>query len=142
MRFGLLLLGEYLPERLKKLAQVAEAHDFEHLWVADEKFFRDPYASLAYLSQHTSRIHLGPCVTDPFTRHPAITAMAMATLDEIAGGRVFSGLGPGSAAWRRWASSARRLSWHCGKPSSSSASYGRAERLTMKVRQFPFTPAS
>ena len=95
MRFGLLLLGEYLPERLKKLAQVAEAHDFEHLWVADEKFFRDPYASLAYLSQHTSRIHLGPCVTDPFTRHPAITAMAMATLDEIAGGRGVLGIGAG-----------------------------------------------
>ncbi len=95
MHFGLLLLGEYPPERLKQLAQTAEAHDFEHFWYADEKFFRDPYASLAYISQHTSRIHLGPCVTDPFTRHPAITAMAMATLDEVAAGRGVLGLGAG-----------------------------------------------
>ena len=42
MRYGLLLLGEYPPERLKKLAQLAEAHNFEHFWYADEKFFRDP----------------------------------------------------------------------------------------------------
>ncbi len=95
MRFGLLLLGEYPPERLKKLAQLAEAHDFEHFWYADEKFFRDPYASLTYISQYTSRIKLGPCVTDPFTRHPAITAMAMATLDEVAGGRGVLGIGAG-----------------------------------------------
>jgi 5,10-methylenetetrahydromethanopterin reductase len=95
MRFGLLLLGEHPPERLKRLAQLAEEHDFEHLWYADEKFFRDPYASLAYLSQHTARIQLGPCVTDPFTRHPAITAMAMATLDELTGGRGVLGIGAG-----------------------------------------------
>jgi 5,10-methylenetetrahydromethanopterin reductase len=74
---------------------MAEAHDFEHFWYADEKFFRDPYASLAFLSQHTSRIKFGPCVTDPFTRHPAITAMAMATLDEVAGGRGVLGIGAG-----------------------------------------------
>ena len=95
MHYGLLLLGEYPPERLKKLAQAAEAHDFEHFWYADEKFFRDPYTSLAYISQHTSRIRLGPCVTDPFTRHPAITAMAMATLDEVAQGRGVLGIGAG-----------------------------------------------
>src|SRR5512139_1708348 len=95
MHFGLLLLGEYPPDRLKKLAQAAEEHHFEHLWYADEKFFRDPYASLTYISQHTARIRLGPCVTDPFTRHPAITAMAMATLDEIAAGRGVLGIGAG-----------------------------------------------
>jgi 5,10-methylenetetrahydromethanopterin reductase len=95
MRFGLLLLGEHPPDRLKRLALLAEEHDFEHLWYADEKFFRDPYASLAFLSQYTTRIQLGPCVTDPFTRHPAITAMAMATLDELAGGRGVLGIGAG-----------------------------------------------
>ena len=33
------------------------------------------------------RIKLGPCVTDPYSRHAALTAMAIATLDEISGQR-------------------------------------------------------
>jgi 5,10-methylenetetrahydromethanopterin reductase len=41
------------------------------------------------------RLLLGPCVTDPFARHPALTAMAIATLDEIAEGRVMLGIGAG-----------------------------------------------
>jgi 5,10-methylenetetrahydromethanopterin reductase len=77
------------------LARFAEAHDFENLWVSDEKFFRDPYVSLIYLAQHTERISLGTCVTDPYTRHPALTAMAMGTLDEVAGARAVLGLGAG-----------------------------------------------
>jgi 5,10-methylenetetrahydromethanopterin reductase len=95
MRYGLLLLGEHAPHRLLTLARLAEAHDFENLWFGDEKFFRDPYVSLTYLAQHTERISLGTCVTDPYTRHPALTAMAMGTLDEVAGGRAVLGLGAG-----------------------------------------------
>lgn len=95
MRYGLLLLGEHAPDRLRRLARTAETNDFEHLWYADEKFFRDPYASLAFVSQHTERIKLGTCVTDPYTRHPAITAMAMATTDEYSEGRGVLGIGAG-----------------------------------------------
>jgi 5,10-methylenetetrahydromethanopterin reductase len=95
MRFGLLLLGEHAPDKLLRLARYAEDGDFEHIWFADEKFFRDPYASLTFLSQHTRRIKLGTCVTDPYTRHPAITAMAMATTDEYAEGRCVLGIGAG-----------------------------------------------
>ncbi len=95
MRYGLLLLGEHSPERLLNLARFAEERDFENLWYADEKFFRDSYVSLTYVSQHTSRIKLGTCVTDPYTRHPALTAMAMGTLAELAGGRAVLGIGAG-----------------------------------------------
>jgi 5,10-methylenetetrahydromethanopterin reductase len=38
-------------------------------------------------------------VTDPYTRHPALTAMAIATLDEMAGGRAILGLGAGVAGF-------------------------------------------
>jgi 5,10-methylenetetrahydromethanopterin reductase len=34
-------------------------------------------------------------VTDPFSRHPALTAMAIATLDEVSGGRGILGIGAG-----------------------------------------------
>lgn len=95
MQYGLLLLGEHSPGRLLNLARFAEAHDVDNLWYGDEKFFRDPYVSLTYLAQHTERIRLGVCVTDPYTRHPALTAMAMGTLDEFTGGRAVLGLGAG-----------------------------------------------
>jgi 5,10-methylenetetrahydromethanopterin reductase len=97
MRYGLLLLGEHAPDRLLNLTRFAERHDFQHLWYADEKFFRDPYVSLTYLAQHTERIRLGTCVTDPYTRHPAITAMAVASLDEVSNGRAVLGIGAGSS---------------------------------------------
>jgi len=95
MKFDLLLLGEHEPTRLLNLASKVEDYGFEYLWYADEKFFRDPYSSLTFISQHTSKIKLGPCVTDPFTRHPAITAMAMATMDEYSNGRGALGIGAG-----------------------------------------------
>ena len=95
MEYGLLLLGEHDPECVARLAHLAEEAGFQDLWFADEKFFRDPFVSLTHLARHTSRIRLGTCVTDPFTRHPALLAMAMATLDEVSGGRAVLGLGAG-----------------------------------------------
>jgi len=49
---------------------------------------------------HTQRIRLGPGVTDPYSRHPAITASTMATLDELATGRALIGLGLGGSGFR------------------------------------------
>ncbi len=95
MKYGLLLLGEHTPDRLTRLAQLAEANEFQDVWLADEKFFRDPFVSLAHVAQHTRSIRVGTCVTDPFTRHPALIAMAAATLDEISAGRAVLGLGAG-----------------------------------------------
>lgn len=95
MQFGILLLGEHNLPHLVHLAQIAESGGIDRLWYADEKFFRDPYVSLAYLAQHTQRIQLGVCVSDPFTRHPALMAMAMATLDQASAQRTTLGLGAG-----------------------------------------------
>ena len=95
MRFGLLLLGEHDPDKLLGLATLAEQHGLQDLWYADEKFYRDPYVSLASVSHHTRSIRLGSCVSDPFTRHPALIATAAATLDEISAGRAVLGMGAG-----------------------------------------------
>ena len=95
MRIGLLALTRGGLAHLVERARLAEAVGYDDLWVADERFFRDVYVSLAHCASHTSRIRLGPCVTDPYSRHPALTAMAMATLAEAAGGRVALGMGAG-----------------------------------------------
>jgi len=95
VKAGALLLQHDAPSRLVDRAQLVEAAGYEHLWLADERFFREVYASLTLCALHTRRVTLGPCVTDPYSRHPALTAMAVATLDEISGGRAALGLGAG-----------------------------------------------
>src|SRR4051794_18965122 len=69
------------------------------LWYADERFYREPYVGLAACALATSRLLLGTCVTDPYTRHPALTAAAIASLDELSNGRAVLGLGAGISGY-------------------------------------------
>jgi 5,10-methylenetetrahydromethanopterin reductase len=95
----LLLLREPTP-RLAALARAIDDWGYDYLWLADERFFRDVYAALALCAVNTRRLHLGPCVTDPYSRHPALTAVSIATLDEISEGRAVLGLGAGLSGFR------------------------------------------
>ncbi len=97
---GLLLLPSRPARELATLAARAEALGYDDLWVADERFFRDVYACLAACALTTRRIRLATGVTDPYSRHPALTAMAIATLDELSGGRAVLGLGAGVSGFR------------------------------------------
>jgi 5,10-methylenetetrahydromethanopterin reductase len=90
------------------LARLVEAAGYDHLWLADERFFREVYASLTLCAVHTQRVALGPCVTDPYSRHPALTAMAAATLDEISGGRAALGIGAGISGFAQLGLERRR----------------------------------
>ena len=100
LRTGLLLLPTYESARLAALAELAEGTGYDDLWLADERFFREVYASLTVCALRTRRIRLGPCVTDPYSRHPALTAMAIATLDEISNRRAVLGIGAGVSGFR------------------------------------------
>src|SRR5262244_3421374 len=100
LRIGLLILPAYEPARLAALAALAEDTGYDDLWLADERFFREVYACLTLCALRTHRIRLGPCVTDPYSRHPALTAMAMATMDGISNRRAVLGLGAGVSGFR------------------------------------------
>ncbi len=97
---GLLLLPTHPADQLVDLARRAERLGYDYLWLADERFFRDVYGSLTLCALRTERIKLGPCVTDPYSRHPALTAMAIATLDEISRHRAVLGIGAGVSGFR------------------------------------------
>lgn len=73
----------------------AERAGFDYLWITDHFNNRNVYVSLAMVSAYTERIKFGPGVTNPYLVHPIITAQAVATLNEIAPGRVICGLGVG-----------------------------------------------
>jgi 5,10-methylenetetrahydromethanopterin reductase len=97
---GVLLNAEYAPDELIRLGQLAEELGYTHLWYTDIRLFRECYIGLAALAANTARIALGPGVTDPFSRHPGLTAAMMATLDELAEGRAVLGLGLGGTSFK------------------------------------------
>jgi len=99
LRLSALNLAQYPPARLIELARLQEECGYETFWYTDERFFREVYSGLTLAAVHTRRIKLGTMVTDPYTRHPALTAMAIATLDEVAEGRAVLGLGAGVAGF-------------------------------------------
>lgn len=96
LRFGILLQAVDPPGEFAQLVQRIEALGFDHLWVADSSLHaRYVWNYLTIAALHTTRIKLGTGVTHPFTRHPAVNLNAVATLNEISGGRAILGLGAG-----------------------------------------------
>jgi 5,10-methylenetetrahydromethanopterin reductase len=87
------------PHRVAELAKRAEEWGFGGLLVADSQNLNaDIWVELAHAGAATSRIKLGPGVTNPVTRLPAVTASAAATLQAETGGRAVLGLGRGDSA--------------------------------------------
>ncbi|MEN8159851.1 MAG: LLM class F420-dependent oxidoreductase [Myxococcota bacterium] len=73
--------------------QLAERLGFDSVWTA-EIYGQDAITPLAYLAAKTERIRLGTAVIQAAARTPAATALAMATVDQLAGGsRVIIGVG-------------------------------------------------
>ena len=61
---------------------------------------RDTYVMLAAAAEATSHIMLGTLLANPVNRHPTVTASSIATIDELAPGRVLLGWGVGDTAVR------------------------------------------
>ena len=96
MKFAAATLGEEPIDRLAGIVKLCETLGYDDFFHADEKYTRDPYVSLGYVAALTSKIGLGITVTDPKTRHPAISAQAIGTLEEASHGRLSITMGAGS----------------------------------------------
>ena len=97
---------QFAPRDLLDFSVHAEARGFDSVVVSDHyQPWRHtdghaPYsfAWLAALGERTKRVKLGTSVVTPtFRYHPAIVAQAMATLDQLAPGRIFLGVGTGES---------------------------------------------
>jgi 5,10-methylenetetrahydromethanopterin reductase len=100
MIIGALLNAEYPVGELVQLGQLAEQLGYRHLLYTDVRLFRECYLGLAAMAAATSKILLGPGVTDPYSRHPAVTASTIATFDEMSGGRALLAFGRGGTGFR------------------------------------------
>jgi 5,10-methylenetetrahydromethanopterin reductase len=95
IRTGIWLFPDAPAPRFVDALAAAEEAGVDEVWVGDEGPQRDPISLLAAVARETSRLRLGVGVTNPYERHPAITASAMATVHELSGGRAVLGLGAG-----------------------------------------------
>ena len=97
-RFGIVFLPESLAG-FGDLCREAESTGFEWLGVADsQSVFHEMYVALTLAALNTSRVRVGPLVTNPLTRHLVVTASAMASIDELSKGRGVLGIGSGDSA--------------------------------------------
>ena len=73
-----------------------------HMFGIPDSAVRSPelYTSMTLCALNTSRMRIMPCVTSAITRHPSVTACALATLSAIAPGRIGLGIATGdSSIW-------------------------------------------
>jgi 5,10-methylenetetrahydromethanopterin reductase len=88
-----------LPGTVGGLARRLESEGWNGLALGDsQNLAADPYVELFAAVGATSHLQLGTAVTNPVTRHPAVTAAAIATLQAESGGRVSLGIGRGDSA--------------------------------------------
>jgi 5,10-methylenetetrahydromethanopterin reductase len=93
-RHAFAFCGEVAP-----LVRRGEQLGYDGVMVADSQNLNaDVWVELALAAAATERILLGPGVTNPATRHPAVTASAAATLQAESGGRAVLGVGRGDSA--------------------------------------------
>jgi len=79
----------------------AEALGYTHAWLADSQMlWSDCYATLALAAYRTSTIRLGTGVAVSGTRPAPVNAAAIATINALAPGRTFFGVGAGNTAMR------------------------------------------
>jgi probable F420-dependent oxidoreductase len=101
MQFGFTLKPDHTIPATLELTRNAEAAGFDYGWVFDSHvLWREPYPLLTLMAEHSERLRLGTCVTNPGTREPTVTASALATINEISGGRMDLGIGRGDSARR------------------------------------------
>lgn len=80
-------------------AERCEALGYDGLTLTDsQNLSTDTYVCLTLAAQATSKLSLGTGVTNPLTRHAAVTAGAIASIQEVSHGRAMLGVGRGDSS--------------------------------------------
>lgn len=99
--FGVEIHPYYDAKTLLEEVELAEQLGYDHVWIGDSQLiWRELYVLLGAAARATSRVILGTGVTNPITRHPAVTASAIITLQELSGNRIILGVGSGDSSVR------------------------------------------
>lgn len=88
MKLGINIIPVMPLSEILEIIQVAESIGYEYCLVADEGMTPDVWVTLGLAARETKKIFLGP-VTNGYTRHPAVTAISTATLNQGSNGRAY-----------------------------------------------------
>ncbi|MDY7090107.1 MAG: LLM class flavin-dependent oxidoreductase [Actinomycetota bacterium] len=99
MRLAFSISGQRDSAGAVRAAVAAERAGFDDVWLTEDYFERGAFALAGAVAARTGKVRVGLGVVNPWTRHPALTAMEFATLDELSGGRAVLGLGASNPHW-------------------------------------------
>ncbi len=98
-RLDLYTLTVAAPRRAGDFAERAERVGWDGMAVVDsQNLSGDVYVALTIAASRTERLGLATAVTNPVTRHPAVTASAIASVHAFSNGRATLGIGRGDSS--------------------------------------------
>jgi probable F420-dependent oxidoreductase len=101
MDIGLVLQTDPPASAVVDLMVRAEGLGFSHGWTFDSHvLWQEPFVIYSRILERTSRLVVGPMVTNPGTRDWTVLASLFATLDDMSGPRTVCGIGRGDSAMR------------------------------------------
>ena len=100
------------PNRSADFARRAEAAGWDGMLIVDsQNLSGDPYICLALAAEATETLGLATSVTNPVTRHAAVTASSALSVQRLSRGRMVVGIGRGDSALAHLGRAPARLGW-------------------------------
>src|ERR671936_1124317 len=101
MDFGLVLQTDSPAWGVVELMRRAERNGFTYGWTFDSAvLWQEPFVIYSQILSQTTKLKIGPMVTNPGTRTWEVTASTFATLNDMFGNRTVCGIGRGDSAMR------------------------------------------
>ena len=144
MDIGVVLQNDPPALGVVELAKRAEAAGFSHVWTFDSHvLWQEPFVIYSKILDETSRVIVGPMVTNPGTRDWTVTASLFATLNEMYGNRTICGIGRGDSALRVLGAQPQTLA-QLREAVQVIRGLANGEKVTLRGRelQFAWAPAS
>lgn len=96
---GMCFDRSYPPPAIAEFATRLETGGVDQLWVIEDCFYTAGISLAATALACTERLQVGLGILPAVARNPAITAMELATLANLAPGRLIAGIGHGVQSW-------------------------------------------
>lgn len=97
VKLGMAIVSTDIPEFIQQVRMLDDA-GIAMLGNGDSQaLYHEQFIRTALAAEHSRHARVGTWITNPITRHPAVTAAAIATVDDIAPGRAFLGVGTGDS---------------------------------------------
>ena len=101
LKFGVMLRPGHFPfSHMLTCMRVAEDAGFGFMWFGDSHLIWHEVSPYLTAAASTTRLTVGPLVSNPVTRHPTVMASMMATIAQLYDGRAVLGVGRGDSAVR------------------------------------------